>query len=380
MRIAGNEFNRSELAGAFGDLGTLVPFVVGYITINRLDPQGVLLGFGLLAVVTGLYFRTPMPVQPMKAIATMAIAHPETITPTAIFVSAIVTGLFWLGLGISGAVSWLAALTARPVVRGIVLGLGLTFLLEGVNFMARGPVLAIAGAALTFMLLGRQRLPAMLALLTYGGFMALMLDPTLGRNLGELAPGFRWPTLHVPDISWTDFATDTLVLAVPQAALTLSNAVIAMAEEHNSLFPDRRISVRLLALDHGLMNLMAAPLGGVPMCRGAGGLAGHVRFGARTGGALVILGGLLTGLALFYADSVATVFRLFPPPILGVILFFGGMELAASVNAESYGRAERTVLVVTAGVALWNVGAAYVAGLLLHHASQRGLVRLDDSN
>jgi hypothetical protein len=63
-----------------------------------------------------------------------------------------------------------------------------------------------------------------------------------------------------------------------------------------------------------------------------------------------------------------------------VILFFGGMELAASVNGESYGRAERTVLVVTAGVALWNVGAAYVTGLLLHYASQRGLVRLDDSS
>lgn len=380
MRVAGNEFNRSELAGAFGDLGTLVPFVVGYITLNRLDPQGVLLGFGLLAVVTGLYFRTPMPVQPMKAIGTTAIARPETITPAAIFVSAIVTGLFWLGLGITGGVSWLAALTARPVVRGIVLGLGLTFILEGVNFMARGPVIGIAGAALTFMLLGRQRLPAMLALLTYGGVMALALDPTLRHDLVELAPGFRWPTLHIPDILWADLATGALVLAVPQAALTLSNAVIAMAEEHNSLFPDRRISVRLLALDHGLMNLVAPPLGGVPMCRGAGGLAGHVRFGARTGGALVILGGLLLGLALFYADSVATVFRLFPIPILGVILFFGGMELAASVNGESYGRAERTVLVVTAGVALWNVGAAYLAGLLLHHASQRGLVRLDDSN
>src|SRR5712691_2884632 len=130
MKLAGNEFNRSELAGAFGDLGTLVPFVVGYITINRLDPQGVLLGFGLLAVVTGLYFRTPMPVQPMKAIATMAITHPDTITPAAIFVSAIVTGLFWLALAITGAVSWLAVLTARPVVRGIVLGLGLTFILE----------------------------------------------------------------------------------------------------------------------------------------------------------------------------------------------------------------------------------------------------------
>jgi MFS superfamily molybdate transporter len=81
MTFLGNEYNRRELAGAFGDLGTLVPFVVGYLTINRLDPHGVLLGFGLVAVATGLYFRTPLSVQPMKAIGTAAIAHPETVTP-----------------------------------------------------------------------------------------------------------------------------------------------------------------------------------------------------------------------------------------------------------------------------------------------------------
>ena len=39
MNLGGNRFDRAELAGAFGDLGTLVPFVVGYITIARLDPQ-----------------------------------------------------------------------------------------------------------------------------------------------------------------------------------------------------------------------------------------------------------------------------------------------------------------------------------------------------
>ena len=81
MKIAGNEYNRAELAGAFGDLGTLVPFVVGYITLNRLDPQGVLFGFGLVALLTGLYFRTPMAVQPMKAIGTAAIAHPASVSP-----------------------------------------------------------------------------------------------------------------------------------------------------------------------------------------------------------------------------------------------------------------------------------------------------------
>jgi hypothetical protein len=172
--------------------------------------------------------------------------------------------------------------------------------------------------------------------------------------------------------------TGLLALALPQAALTLGNAVIATAEEHNHLFPQRPLSVRALALDHGLMNLVAAPLGGVPMCRGAGGMAGHIRFGARTGGALVILGALLLAVALFYADSVATLVRLFPLPVLGVILFFGGMELAASLGGERYGRADRTVLVVTAGIAMWNMGVAYLAGLLLHHAARKGLVRLDD--
>src|SRR5437879_12119932 len=123
MRIAGNTYDRNEVAGAFGDLGTLIPFVVGYITVNRLDPQGVLLSFGLVAISTGLYFRTPMPVQPMKAIATVAVTHPETVTPAAIFVSALVTGLFWLGMWASGAVSWLAAFHRRPRGPGLVSGL-----------------------------------------------------------------------------------------------------------------------------------------------------------------------------------------------------------------------------------------------------------------
>jgi MFS superfamily sulfate permease-like transporter len=216
----------------------------------------------------------------------------------------------------------------------------------------------------------------MLVLLGYGASMALALDATLLHDLGELAPRLRVPTVAVPALSWSDLTTGVLVLALPQAALTLSNAVIATAEEHNALFPHQRVTVRLLAVDHGLMNLLAAPLGGVPMCRGAGGMAGHVRFGARTGGALVVLGAVLLVLALIFSDSVATLFRLFPLPVLGVVLFFGGMELAASTNGEPMPRDARTIVVVTAGLALWNMGAAYIAGLLLYHAARRGVVRL----
>ena len=68
------------------------------------------------------------------------------------------------------------------------------------------------------------------------------------------------------------------------------------------------------------MNLFSFAVGGVPMCHGAGG-TGHVAFGARTGGAVVIFGARLLGLAFFFSDSVQAPFKLFPPAVLGVILF-----------------------------------------------------------
>jgi MFS superfamily sulfate permease-like transporter len=376
MTIFGNVYDRRELAGAFGDLGPLVPFVVGYLTITRLDPQAVLLGFGLVALVTGLYFRTPLSVQPMKAIGTAAISHPDAITPAMIGASAVVTGVFWLAMAVTGVVSWLAALTSRPVVRGLVLGLGLSFILEGTKLMAGGLALALPAALLTVAAWGQTRVPVMLVLLAYGALMALVQDATLGRDLAALVPRFRVPSPPAPVLAWTDIVQGTLVLALPQAALTLGNAVIATAEEHNRHFPGRPVTVRRLALDHGLMNLTAAALGGVPMCRGAGGIAGHVRFGARTGGALVILGLLLLGVALFFADSTSTLFRLFPLPVLGVILLFGGLELAAGSSFEEDSSTNRAVLVLTAGLALWNMGIAYLTGLALYHAARRRLITL----
>lgn len=57
-------------------------------------------------------------------------------------------------------------------------------------------------------------------------------------------------------------------------------------------------------------------------------MAGHVRFGARTGGALIILGVIIVVIALFFSGSVETIFKIFPAPILGVILFLTGAQLA----------------------------------------------------
>ena len=67
-----NRFDRLEWAGAFGDFGTLVPFVVAYISLLKMDPYGILLAFGLAQIVAGLYWKTPFPIQPMKAIGAVA--------------------------------------------------------------------------------------------------------------------------------------------------------------------------------------------------------------------------------------------------------------------------------------------------------------------
>ena len=165
------------------------------------------------------------------------------------------------------------------------------------------------------------------------------------------------------------------MLGLPQVALTLGNAVIATVEENNALFPDKPLTVRTVAIDHGIMNLVGTALGGVPMCHGAGGLAGHVRFGARTGGSLVMHGAFVLVLGLFLADSVGTMFKLIPASILGVILFFGGLELASGVRPDAAERGDRIVLALTAGVALWNMGVAYAGGLLLWYALRRGWLR-----
>ena len=100
-------------------------------------------------------------------------------------------------------------------------------------------------------------------------------------------------------------------------------------------------------------------------------MAAHVRFGARTGGALVILGSVMLVLGLFFADSIATFFKLFPPALLGVILMFGGLELAAGAQANHASKEDRYVMFLTAGVSTVNMGVGYLVGLLLWYAFQR---------
>jgi MFS superfamily sulfate permease-like transporter len=373
MKAQGNKYNLQELAGAFGDLGTLIPFLMGYIILNRMNPVGILTVFGFFKIIMGLYYKTPIPVQPMKLIGAAVISHPGAITPGAVWVSGLFTGILWLILGLTDAVTWISRITSRPVIQGLILGLGLGFMREGIKMMETDLLLAWVAAILTFILLSQQRIPAMLLLLGSGFILAIVREPVLLKELDKLSFRFQLPEFTLYQLRWEDFLTGILILGIPQAALTLSNAIIAIVEENNTLFPDRPITVRTVAIDHGIMNLIGASFGGVPMCHGAGGMAGHVRFGARTGGALIILGGLLLFTGLFLADSIAILFKLFPRPILGVILLFGGLELAVripGIQGHRFQKGDLYVMILTAGISLVNIGIGYLVGLFLWYAFQ----------
>ena len=376
MRLWGNDYNKMEFAGAFGDLGTLIPFVVGYITLNKMDPLGILVAFGLFKIFVGLYFRTPVPIQPMKAIGGMAIAHPDAVTQGMIWGSGIFTGLFWLFMGLTGAITWIEKVTTKPVVRGIMLGLGLTFVVEGLSMMRESPVIAVGGVILTLLLFGSKRLPAMLCLLTYGIVMAFFQKPDLFGELSNLSIRFRFPELTFGRMSWQDLLAGFVILGLPQAPLTLGNAIIGTVAENNQYFPDRKVKAKTISIDHGIMNLISTFIGGVPMCHGAGGMAGHIRFGARTGGALVILGVIVLFTGLFLSDSVSLIFQVFPRSILGVILFFAGVELAMVVKDIKMKKENLFVLLVTAGTAMWNMGVAYLTGLFLYYGLQRRWIKI----
>jgi len=374
-----NCFDRMEWAGAFGDLGTLIPFVVAYISVLKMDPFGILFAFGTTMIVCGAYYKTPFPVQPMKAIGAIAAtqaAQTVVITPAAVYGAGLITGIAWLILGLTGATSRITRLVARPVVVGIILGLGMSFMLEGVKMMASGWLISTIGLVGTLLLLTNRIFPAMFLLLMFGAVCGVLQDPQALQELSSISVEFHAPSFTLADVSLKDLAIGAVFLALPQLPLTLGNAVIAVTEENNRLFPDRPVTEQKVAISTGLLNLLGATTGGVPMCHGAGGMAGHVRFGARTGGALIILGAILLCLALFFSTSVEMLFKLFPAPVLGVILFLTGAQLALGACDFGKAKGERFVTIITAAFAMWNVGLAFAVGMAGYYLNKRGLLHL----
>jgi MFS superfamily sulfate permease-like transporter len=226
------------------------------------------------------------------------------------------------------------------------------------------------------MLLTNRTVPAMFLLLLFGAVCGIIQSPAVLHAVSGVRLELHAPHFALARISWHDLWAGTLFLALPQLPLTLGNAVIAIREENNRLFPAHPVSDRSVATSTGLMNLAGSCVGGVPMCHGAGGMAGHVAFGARTGGAPIILGTILLVLAFGFSGSIETILTMFPKAVLGVILFLTGAQLALGSCDFSKNKVERFITLATAAFAIWNVGLAFVVGIALGYMAKRAWLRL----
>ncbi|HEX2478181.1 MAG TPA: putative sulfate/molybdate transporter [Geminicoccaceae bacterium] len=338
-----------EVSGAFGDLGTFLPHTLGAITVAGLAPVGVLLSFGIFYIATGLFYRLPVPVQPMKAVSAVLIA--SGLSAGEIAAAGLCLGVILLVLGATGAIGGFARIVPSSVITGLQLGLGITLALLSLELMAGLPWVGIVTVGLLLLLMRVPRCPATLVAL--GAAILLAHAAAIGTPWPELGWAPAWPALVLPGLGDWQRALGSAVL--PQLPLTLTNAVIVTAALAHDLFGERatRATPRNLALSSGLANLALAPFGALPMCHGAGGLAAHHRFGACTGLAPVLLGALLLGLGLIFADQAGALLAVIPLAAVGALLLFSAADLAFSRRLFDARPSCWPVIGITAALTAW---------------------------
>lgn len=356
-------FDRNELAGSFGDIGTDLPLILAMIAASGLDGAVVFVLFGFLQVATGLLYGLPMPMQPLKAVAVLVIT--QKIGADVLAGAALALATIMLLLSLSGALTWLARVIPRTVVRGIQFGLGLSLaslaLKDYVPALgARGYALAAACFCVITLLWGNRRVPPAPIVIVLGFVYAMAF--TVDWSRVQVAGGLPAFTIHLP--AWDAIWTGLIVLALPQIPLSISNSVIATHQTVKDLFPRRTVSVRKIGVTYASANLIAGFLGGIPVCHGCGGLAGHYAFGARTGGSVVIYGLFYIILGLLLGTSVGEFVSAYPRPILGVILLFEAVMLMRLIE-DTTADPRQFMLVLLVGTISFGVPQGFLVGLLV---------------
>lgn len=366
-------FDRHELAGSFGDIGTDLPLIAAMIPAAGLDAASVFIVFGAMQILTGVLYGLPMPMQPLKAMAVLVIT--QQLGANVLYGAGFAIGLVMFALALTGALNWLARVIPHCAVRGVQLGLGLQ--LGNLALQKYVPAMGLSGyvlAGLSFILvialMGSRRLPPALPVIGLGIIYAVLFD--LQPDLVASGTGIALPQFHVP--AMTDITTGFLVLALPQLPLSLSNSVIATNKTLQDLYPERRIGIRKLGFTYAGANLIAPFLSGIPVCHGCGGLAGHYAFGARTGGSVLIYGSVYVLIGLFFSRVADHVVNVFPKPILGVILSFEALALMLFARDVASDRRDMTITLLVALMALalpQGFVVGLVTGTLLFYLSQR---------
>ncbi|MFQ5608383.1 MAG: putative sulfate/molybdate transporter, partial [Candidatus Zixiibacteriota bacterium] len=134
----------------------------------------------------------------------------------------------------------------------------------------------------------------------------------------------------------------------------------------------RGVSLKQMSLSIGIMNLIAPILGGMPMCHGSGGLAGHYRFGARTGGSVIMLGVFKIVAALVFGAGLIKLLQVFPESILGVLLVLAGVELALPARDMTEKREFRITVITALAIVALNTGVGFLVGAIYAALTRTG--------
>jgi SulP family sulfate permease len=381
------QFHRLEFAGALGDLGTLLPLAIGLILINGLSPTGLFLSVGLFYIFSGMYFGVTVPVQPMKVIGAYAIT--TGMSTSQITASGFLMSLVLFIIGATGAMDLIGRYIPKPVVRGVQLSTGTLLMVGGVKLMLGtskfqilnqtaepyliiqnigwipiGIVIGIAAGLLTLLLLENKILPAAIIIVSGGLIFGLVFGThegleylKIGINLPGCLP-YGWPTT-------ADFTFALLALVLPQIPMTLGNAVMAYADLSEEYFGEqsKKITYKATCISMALANFFSSIIGGMPLCHGAGGLAAHYRFGARTAGSNLMIGVIFAALAVLLGRHSLAIVYLIPLSVLGVLLLFAGSQLALTVLDINH-RKEFFVCLIILGITLaTNLAAGFITGI-----------------
>ena len=268
-----------------------------------------------------------------------------------------------LTLTLTGLVSWLNRVIPKTVVRGIQLGLGLQLCLLSVKDYipadkTTGYIFAFIAFIIGLILIGNRKYPPAIFILLLGVIYMFFFHFNIIPDLR-----FSVPRIIIPHLTWQSIISGLIILAIPQIPLSLGNSIFATHQIAHDLFPEKKVTVKKIALTYSFMNLISPLLGGIPVCHGSGGIAGHYTFGGRTGGSTLIYGlfYLILGL-LFRGNSVETL-MIFPKPILGIILLFEGFAMILLVKDIIV---DRSMFLIAIIVAICAVGLpnGYLIGMV----------------
>lgn len=361
-----SKFTLRELGGAFGDWGTLIPFIIGYVSIVGLNPAGIFLCLGLTNIILGIRFNLPLPVQPQKTISTVALA--ESWTPSLVISTGFGTGVIWSILGGTKLLEKIVRKVPTIAVRGIQLGLSLTLgwtalLLIGGDLRFFDVILGGISLIIIILLINNKKIPSSIILVILG---IIILFVTGGVLLSDIR--FSLPTFDFYIPQWNSFVYGMISAGIPQLFLTLTNVMIATIILIKDLFPEREdiVSASSLALSMGVMNLGAPFIGGIPLCHGSGGLAAQYAFGARTGGSMILEGLLEITLGLFLSETLFSIFVAFPQPILGAMLLYTAF-LLGKLSFKEFDKKTFPIIAISALFCFFiNITIGFIIGLVLY--------------